>query len=197
MTSAVAASACVAGSGPARPSGTGAGRAGWAPSSSASVPPVPAVAVGDEVQHLTPTQYKLLAVLVRQAGRIVTHRQLLQAVWGPAYGSETNYLRVHFAHIRRKLEPDPSQPRYFVTEPGMAASVGPIIFVIVVVGGMGSLAGAFIASLLIGCMQTFAVSLDWSLGGITIAQAAPVLPYLLMVLLLIFRPTGLMGTREG
>jgi branched-chain amino acid transport system permease protein len=85
----------------------------------------------------------------------------------------------------------------FVTDPGMAASVGPIIFVIVVVGGMGSLAGAFVASLLIGCMQTFAVSLDWSLGGIGIAQAAPMLPYLLMVLLLIFRPKGLMGTREG
>ncbi len=85
----------------------------------------------------------------------------------------------------------------FVTEPGMAAAVGPIIFVIVVVGGMGSLAGAFIASLLIGCIQTFAVSLDWSLGGITIAQAAPVLPYLLMVLMLILRPRGLMGTRDG
>jgi branched-chain amino acid transport system permease protein len=85
----------------------------------------------------------------------------------------------------------------FVTDPGMAAAVGPIIFVIVVVGGMGSLAGAFVASLLIGCMQTFAVSLDWSLGPVTIAQAAPVLPYLLMVLLLIFRPKGLMGTREG
>jgi len=69
--------------------------------------------------------------------------------------------------------------------------------VIVVVGGMGSLAGAFVASLLIGCMQTFAVSLDWSLGGITIAQAAPVLPYLLMVLMLILRPRGLMGTRDG
>jgi branched-chain amino acid transport system permease protein len=85
----------------------------------------------------------------------------------------------------------------FVTDPGMAAAVGPIIFVIVVVGGMGSLAGAFIASLLIGCMQTFAVSLDWSLAGISVAQVAPVLPYLLMVLLLIFRPKGLMGTREG
>ena len=85
----------------------------------------------------------------------------------------------------------------FVTEPGMAASVGPIIFVIVVVGGMGSLAGAFVASLLIGCMQTFAVSLDWSLAGIKVSQVAPVLPYLLMVLLLIFRPRGLMGTREG
>jgi len=85
----------------------------------------------------------------------------------------------------------------FITEPGMAAAVGPIIFVIVVVGGMGSLAGAFVASLLIGCVQTFAVSLDWGLGGITVAQAAPVLPYLLMVLMLIFRPRGLMGTRDG
>ena len=85
----------------------------------------------------------------------------------------------------------------FVTEPGMAAAVGPIIFVIVVVGGMGSLAGAFVASLLIGCMQTFAVSLDWSLAGIKVSQVAPVLPYLLMVLLLIFRPKGLMGSREG
>ena len=85
----------------------------------------------------------------------------------------------------------------FVTEPGMAASVGPIIFVIVVVGGMGSLAGAFVASLLIGCLQTFAVALDWGLFGLKISQLAPVLPYLLMVLLLIFRPKGLMGTREG
>src|SRR5882672_8119934 len=82
----------------------------------------------------------------------------------------------------------------FVTEPGMAASVGPIIFVIVVVGGMGSLAGAFIASLLIGCLQTFAVALDWPLVfGLKLSQVAPVLPYLLMVLLLIFRPKGLMG----
>src|SRR5258705_62476 len=85
----------------------------------------------------------------------------------------------------------------FVTEPGMAASVGPIIFVIVVVGGMGSLAGAFIASLLIGCLQTFAISLDWPIFGLKLSQVAPVLPYLLMVLLLIFRPKGLMGTREG
>ena len=85
----------------------------------------------------------------------------------------------------------------FVTEPSMAASVGPIIFVIVVVGGMGSLAGAFIASLLIGCLQTFAVALDWPIFGLKLSQVAPVLPYLLMVLLLIFRPKGLMGTREG
>jgi branched-chain amino acid transport system permease protein len=84
----------------------------------------------------------------------------------------------------------------FVTDPGMAAAVGPIVFVIVVVGGMGSLAGAFYASLLIGLMQTFAVSLDWGVLGFKISQVAPVLPYLLMVLMLIVRPRGLMGTRE-
>jgi branched-chain amino acid transport system permease protein len=84
----------------------------------------------------------------------------------------------------------------FVTDPGMAAAVGPIVFVIVVVGGMGSLAGAFYASLLIGLMQTFAVSLDWGVLGFKVSQVAPVLPYLLMVLMLIVRPKGLMGTRE-
>jgi branched-chain amino acid transport system permease protein len=104
----------------------------------------------------------------------------------------------------------------FVTEPGMAAAVGSIVFVVVVFGGMGSLAGAFVASLFFGAVQTFAVALDWSLLdlvrhagldvaadsglrqvlSISIAQAAPVLPYLLMVLMLIVRPTGLMGTRE-
>ena len=85
----------------------------------------------------------------------------------------------------------------FITEPGMAAALGPIVFVIVVVGGMGSLGGAFIASLLIGFIQTFAVSLDWGLFGYNISQVAPVLPYLVMVLMLIVRPKGLMGTREG
>jgi branched-chain amino acid transport system permease protein len=85
----------------------------------------------------------------------------------------------------------------FITEPGMAAALGPIVFVIVVVGGMGSLAGAFIASLLIGFIQTFAVSLDWGIFGYKISQVAPVLPYLVMVLVLIVRPKGLMGTREG
>ncbi len=104
----------------------------------------------------------------------------------------------------------------FVTEPGMAAAVGSIVFVVVVFGGMGSLAGAFIASLFFGAIQTFAVALDWSLLdlftrfganiaadsgwhqglSISVAQAAPVLPYLLMVLMLIVRPTGLLGTRE-
>ena len=104
----------------------------------------------------------------------------------------------------------------YVTEPAMAASVGSIIFVVVVVGGMGSLAGAFLASLLIGILQTFAVALDYSVIhlmqplGVTItdktfgyplwkltnSQVAPILPYLLLVLILIFRPKGLLGTRE-
>jgi two-component system, OmpR family, KDP operon response regulator KdpE len=69
--------------------------------------------------RLTPTEWGLVEVLVRNAGRLVSQRQLLQEVWGPQYGEETNYLRVHMAHIRRKLEPDPSRPRYFMTEPGM------------------------------------------------------------------------------
>jgi branched-chain amino acid transport system permease protein len=104
----------------------------------------------------------------------------------------------------------------YVTEPAMAASVGSIIFVVVVVGGMGSLAGAFLASLLIGLVQTFAVALDYSLIHVfkavgvavtdqtfgypllklTISQVAPILPYLFLVLILIFRPKGLLGTRE-
>jgi two-component system KDP operon response regulator KdpE len=69
--------------------------------------------------RLTPTEWGLVEVLVRNAGKLVSQRQLLQDVWGPQYGEETNYLRVHMAHIRRKLEPDPARPRYFVTEPGM------------------------------------------------------------------------------
>jgi two-component system KDP operon response regulator KdpE len=68
---------------------------------------------------LTPTQWHLVEVLARNPGRLVTQRQLLQEVWGPAYSDETHYLRVFMAQVRRKLEPDPSQPRYFITEPGM------------------------------------------------------------------------------
>ena len=105
----------------------------------------------------------------------------------------------------------------FVTEPGMAAAVGSIIFVVVVVGGLGSLLGALVASLLIGVLQTFAVALDYSMldllskfgaqpgvdtPGYTllhmpVSQVAPILPYMLLVLILIFKPRGLMGTREG
>jgi two-component system KDP operon response regulator KdpE len=72
-----------------------------------------------EAIRLTPTEWGLLEVLVRNAGRLVTHRHLLREVWGPAYGEESNYLRVHMANLRRKLEPNPAQPRYLVTEPGM------------------------------------------------------------------------------
>ncbi|HTH80705.1 MAG TPA: branched-chain amino acid ABC transporter permease [Ramlibacter sp.] len=86
----------------------------------------------------------------------------------------------------------------FVTEPGMAGAVGPVIFVVVVVGGMGSLAGAFIASLAIGVIQTFAVGIDTAIvGSLKISQVAPILPFVFLVLMLIFRPKGLLGTREG
>jgi branched-chain amino acid transport system permease protein len=103
-----------------------------------------------------------------------------------------------------------------VTQPAMAASLGPILFVVVVVGGLGSLSGAFVASLLIGLIQTFAVALNISLADVmaplgisltresfggdlwmaTVAQVAPIIPYLLLVLVLIFRPHGLMGNRD-
>ncbi|MFH8366591.1 response regulator [Streptomyces sp. NPDC018031] len=69
--------------------------------------------------RLTPTEWHLLEVLVRNTGRLVSQRQLLQEVWGPTYGTETNYLRVYMAQLRRKLEADPSHPRHFITEPGM------------------------------------------------------------------------------
>jgi two-component system KDP operon response regulator KdpE len=72
-----------------------------------------------EAVRLTPTEWQLLEVLVRHRDKLVTQRQLLQDVWGPGYGDESNYLRVHMAHLRRKLEPDRAHPRYFVTEPGM------------------------------------------------------------------------------
>jgi two-component system, OmpR family, KDP operon response regulator KdpE len=69
--------------------------------------------------RLTPTEWHLLEVLVRNTGRLVSQKQLLQEVWGPSYGTETNYLRVYMAQLRRKLEVDPSHPKHFVTEPGM------------------------------------------------------------------------------
>jgi two-component system KDP operon response regulator KdpE len=73
---------------------------------------------GQEVR-LTPTEWHLVEVLVRHRGKLVSQRQLLQEVWGPEYHDETAYLRVHMANVRRKLEPEPSRPRYFFTEPGM------------------------------------------------------------------------------
>jgi len=73
---------------------------------------------GNEV-HLTPIEFKLLAVLVRNAGRVVTHRQLLQQAWGPEYGDEAHYLRVYVGQLRRKIEREPARPRYLRTEPGV------------------------------------------------------------------------------
>ncbi|HWG63745.1 MAG TPA: response regulator [Streptosporangiaceae bacterium] len=73
---------------------------------------------GDDVR-LTPTEWQLLEVLVRNRDRLVSQRQLLQEVWGPAYETESNYLRVYVAQLRRKLEPEPSRPRYLLTESGM------------------------------------------------------------------------------
>jgi two-component system KDP operon response regulator KdpE len=78
-----------------------------------------AVRRGGEQLHLTPIEFDLLSQLAQHPGRLVTHRQLLQEVWGPGYEDETHYLRVHFAHIRAKLEPDPSNPTYVITEPGI------------------------------------------------------------------------------
>jgi two-component system KDP operon response regulator KdpE len=73
---------------------------------------------GDDIR-LTPIEWGIVETLVRHTGKLVSGRQLLQEVWGPQYGDETNYLRVHMAHIRRKLEPEASKPRYFLTEAGL------------------------------------------------------------------------------
>ena len=74
---------------------------------------------GDELVHLTPTEWQIVEHLVANRGKLVTQQHLLQHVWGPQYESETHYLRIYLSQIRRKLEPDPSRPRYFITEPGM------------------------------------------------------------------------------
>jgi len=74
---------------------------------------------GGEPVRLTPTEWALLELLVRHSGKLVPQKQLLAEVWGPAYETETHYLRVYLAQLRRKLEPDPAHPRYLITEPGM------------------------------------------------------------------------------
>ena len=79
----------------------------------------------DQLVHLTPNEFKLLAVLVQNAGRVMTHQQLLRAVWGPGSGNETHYLRVYMNQLRQKLEADAARPRYLLTEP----SVGYRLFV--------------------------------------------------------------------
>ena len=77
------------------------------------------VFVRDQEVKLTPTEYRLLTTLVRHAGRVLTHRQLLKEVWGPNQTEEAHYLRVYMAQLRRKIEADPAQPRYLLTEPGI------------------------------------------------------------------------------
>ena len=77
------------------------------------------IMIGDAEVRLSPTQWHVVEALVRNPGRLVSQRQLLQEVWGPSYSDQTHYLRVFMAQIRRKLEPDPAKPRYFITEPGM------------------------------------------------------------------------------
>jgi two-component system KDP operon response regulator KdpE len=72
-----------------------------------------------EPVRLTPTEWQILEVLIRNSGKLITQRQLLREVWGPAYETESNYLRVYLAQLRRKLEPEPATPRYLLTEPGM------------------------------------------------------------------------------
>ena len=150
--------------------------------------------------------------LVIQAA--ITHPQMVQAL---GHNVPTVFMGVFGAGAALAGLAGVIGGNAFVTEPGMAASVGSIVFVVVVFGGMGSLTGAFLASLLIGMLQTVSVTIDWSLLdllakvgvhldaasplhailGVSVAQGAPTLPYLLMVLMLIVRPKGLMGTREG
>ncbi len=73
----------------------------------------------DAEVHLTPLEYKLFATLMKHAGKVLTHRQLLKEVWGPTYADQTQYLRVYMVQLRHKLERDPARPRYLVTEPGV------------------------------------------------------------------------------
>jgi two-component system KDP operon response regulator KdpE len=76
------------------------------------------VSVDGRPVHLTPHEYRILRLLALNPGKLLTHRTILQEVWGPAYGAESNYLHVYVSQLRRKLEPDPARPRYIVTEPG-------------------------------------------------------------------------------
>src|SRR5262245_11436819 len=77
------------------------------------------IARAGEPVHLTPLEYRLFAQLVRHAGKVLTHRQLLKEVWGPTHVEDAHYLRIYMAQLRRKLEEDPTQPRYLLTEPGV------------------------------------------------------------------------------
>jgi two-component system KDP operon response regulator KdpE len=74
---------------------------------------------GSDELHLTPIEYKLLLLFAQNAGRVLTHRQILIEVWGPAYASQTHYVRVHMAELRKKVETDPARPKLLTTEPGV------------------------------------------------------------------------------
>jgi two-component system KDP operon response regulator KdpE len=76
------------------------------------------VRVSGKPVHLTPHQYDLMRLFARNEGKLLTHRTILQEIWGPGYGTESNLLHVHVSQLRRKIEPDPSRPRYLLTEPG-------------------------------------------------------------------------------
>ena len=77
------------------------------------------VRVGERAIHLTPTEYKMLALLARNAGRVLTHRQIIREVWGPSYAGQNHHVRVHMAELRKKIEDDPARPRLIITEPGV------------------------------------------------------------------------------
>ena len=77
------------------------------------------VLVGGKEIHLTPIEYRLLATMVKHAGKVLTHRQLLREVWGPPYADQAHYLHVYMAQLRRKIETDPARPRHLLTEPGI------------------------------------------------------------------------------
>lgn len=77
------------------------------------------VTLDGEPVHLTPIEYRLLSLLVQNAGKVMTHTQLLNEVWGPGYAQQTHYLRVYLAQLRRKIERDPARPQLLVTEPGV------------------------------------------------------------------------------
>jgi two-component system KDP operon response regulator KdpE len=77
------------------------------------------VEVSGEIVHLTPLEYRLLSMLIRHAGKVLTHRHLLKEIWGPSHVEDAHYLRIYMAQLRRKLEDDPTQPLYLITEPGV------------------------------------------------------------------------------
>jgi two-component system KDP operon response regulator KdpE len=83
------------------------------------------VFLADREMRLTPIEYRLLITLIHHAGNVLTHRQLLTEVWGPSHTEEVHYLRVYMAHLRRKIEADPTNPRYLLTEPGVGYRLAP------------------------------------------------------------------------